>query len=193
MANPDAALGDVLYCHASEAEEYVQCFVSQAHRLRTKYYEYSVFKYLEAAQHQLQSKAVELARSEDRYQWGRALLTVLRIEAGVWQTELHQLVKLPEKKDRFQSREQRPSFIKQEPSDMGGSSGVKEVRVQSRKEGLGGDSRVKTATMLGNKKICTKLNSKDHCVNNDCTDEHTCNAILQSGRTCGKNAPLDST
>ena len=192
--NSGAVAENMIVCHASDAEEYTNALTGKVPKLRTRYTEASIHKYLSACQFTFQSKAVEFTRSEDKFPWGVALLKSLQSEAGTWHQEQHVLTVRHEiaRHARASNRPQGSHWaaaVKPEPDDdEPQAKHQKRSAGTPRKRGLGVDAKVKVATAHGGKEFCHEWNGKDSCTNPKCERLHHCDVILANGHPCNSRA-----
>ena len=190
------------YCHWCEQDAYVFKFTAKIPRLRRKYTEGSIRRYLTSCEHTFRAQAIELARGEERWPWGAALLRSLSDNASTWQEEHGLLV--PLKRDRDNGgggggggggrasggggggKRGGELGIKSELNDEDDTPASKRPRRDGpKKGGIGSEAKVKTSRSWNGSKLCEKFNSKNSCTNPQCQDTHRCDVTLLSGKACG--------
>ena len=176
-------------CAFEEADEYWFEFTSRINKLREKYTDASIVRYLVEMEEHCRSVARDQCRSSQKIPFGKALLNSLRSEAHKWQ-ELRDLLQMKDRggngnkngggKGNGKDQPNAPKFLPPPPSPKAKGKG----------KGDGEASKYKFAQKDGQgKQFCHKYNQDANgCKREKCDFVHACNAMMSSGKPCGSTS-----
>ena len=82
----------VIYCHMSDANDYMYTFLDQAYALLVDYLESSVYEYIRTVELAIRAKAIELSRGPSNVAWGEAIMRAISLMGHIWQQKFSLLV-----------------------------------------------------------------------------------------------------
>ena len=184
----------VRYAHLSDVTEYLYEFIGKISDLRRTYTDYSIMVYLEAVEKKIRTKAISLARGQEKMPWGVALLRALIACASAWSSEERLLQERNQKKT--------PQANLNQGNKGGGrftnlQTGLMAIQDHSQWRGGGKDKQKGKFSKGGGKDkqkgqpfLCKFYNNSGGCRSGaSCPAKHACNVSLQNGQLCMQKHP----
>ena len=189
----------VIYCHMSDANDYMYTFLDQAYALLVDYLESSVYEYIRTVELAIRAKAIELSRGPSNVAWGSAIMRAISLMGHIWQQKFSLLVlRDPRRLLRNQPNSASASSFQPEQLQLPPPPRVPNVPPSKQRKGEKGSSKgsgTKTevskwqtsSKTRDGQQICQAFNDKRVCKNSNCNlGVHKCDVRLQSGGvTCG--------